>query len=435
MKAVKAKWLVCSHSAALENHGMLYKDGYIVDILSNEKIDALMQSQKTMELLGGNDAIVLPGFINAHMHQYGILSHGIPCKAHFTDFEGFLKAYWWPCIEDRITGAEVAATTLCSAVEMLRSGITGFCDTLEAPFIEDETLCRQADLIEKIGMRGIVSLESSQRVNDVNGRRCLEENRNAVRYARKNLKLVRAAISTHTTFTCSPEFIRQAAEIARAEEAILQFHLSESGYEPSLAPRPTGIYRDNGALGKHVIASQCVAIDGQEIEWLQESGTKVVHMPLSNCEVGGGFAPVPQMLERGIEVALGSDGYINDFFTVMKGTFLLHKANHKKTDVMPAKQVFRMATEYGAKSLGFERCGLLEKGYCADFLVLQDSYPSPVTRENIYDQIVVYGEKERVLDVVIAGQNLLHNGKLLTIDEKNVIADTRAVTAEFWEKM
>lgn len=435
MKAVRAQWLLCSHEEVKHNHGMIYEEGVIVDILPNQQIEALSQAGELEEMWGDERSIVLPGFVNAHMHQYGVLSHGIPCNAQFTDFEGFLKAYWWPSIEDRITSSEVMATTLSSAAEMIRSGITGFCDTLEAPFIEEGTLCRQADLIERIGMRGIVSLESSQRVSEENGMFCLAENRRVVQYARENLKRVRGAICTHTTFTCSPDFIEKAARIAQNEGAFLQFHLSESQYEPSITPDPTSVYREKGALGEKTIASQCVVVSEREMDWLYETGTRVVHMPLSNCEVGGGFAPVPQMLEKGIEVALGTDGYINDFFTVMKGAFLLHKANARRTDVMPAHLVFRMATEYGAKSLGLTKSGCLAKGNNADFMVLQNTFPSPITKHNIYDQIVVYGERERVRDVVVAGNALMRDGELLTINESSAIEQTRGIVERFWEDM
>ena len=435
MKAVRAQWLLCSHEEVKHNHGMIYEEGVIVDILPNQQIEKLFQAGKIEDMLGDERSVVLPGFVNAHMHQYGVLSHGIPCNAQFTDFEGFLKAYWWPSIEDRITSAEVMATTLSSAAEMIRSGITGFCDTLEAPFIEEGTLCKQADLIENIGMRGMVSLESSQRVSEDNGMHCLAENKRVVQYARENLKRVRGAICTHTTFTCSPDFIEKAARMAQAEDAFLQFHLSESQYEPSINALPTRLYKEKGALGEKTIASQCVVVSEQEIDWLCETGTRVVHMPLSNCEVGGGFAPVPQMLERGIEVALGTDGYINDFFTVMKGAFLLHKANARRTDVMPARLVFRMATEYGAKSLGFNKSGRLEKGYNADYMVLENTFPSPITKGNIYDQIVVYGEKERVSDVVVEGNALMRNRELLTINESVAIEQTRSIVERFWENM
>ena len=94
-------------------------------------------------------------------------------------------------------------------------------------------------------------------------------------------------------------------------------------------------------------------------------------MPVSNCEVGGGIAPVPAMLKAGIEVALGTDGYINDFFTVMKEAFLIHKANEETTEVMSAPEVFRMATEFGAKAMIYCQSVSLRE------LCVYDTYQAP----------------------------------------------------------
>ena len=181
----------------------------------------------------------------------------------------------------------------------MHAGVTCFCDTLEAPFTERGTLIEQAKAIDALGMRAIVSLESSERVDAENGERCLQENVDAVQWTRKHAKRVQGAICTHTTFTCSKDFIARAGALAEENDAMLQFHLSESVYEPSVTENPALVYRDLGVLGERTLASQCVQMTEPELLALRDTGTKVVHMPLSNCEVGGGFSPVPKMLEMG----------------------------------------------------------------------------------------------------------------------------------------
>ena len=149
---------------------------------------------------------------------------------------------------------------------------------------------------------------------------------------------------THTSFTCSDRFIKKAKEDAKKLNAPMQFHLCESIYEPNYAEKHFGkkavdYYNDLDILDETVLASQCVKVNDEEIDILKEKGVKVVHMPLSNCEVGGGFSPVPKMIKKGIKVALGTDGYINDFFEVMRGAFLMHKSVEEDASVMPANLV------------------------------------------------------------------------------------------------
>ena len=197
--------------------------------------------------------------------------------------------------------------------------------------------------------------------------------------------------------------------------------------------RPARIYGSLGALGPRTLASQCVKLDSSEISLLAEKKVKTVHMPISNCEVGGGIAPIVSMLEAGLTAGLGTDGYINDFFAVMKAAFLIHKAALEKTEVMAASEVFRMATEYGAGCLGWKRCGKLNPGFYPDFIVLKDEFLTPVTRENIFDQIVVHGKRDYVDRVVVNGRILVDKGILLNMDEEKINAEMREFAKEFRE--
>lgn len=439
MKAVKAGWLICAFDDIRQDCGFSIADGRVREILTNAEIDRLMAcgALDAADVLDRRGSVVFPGFVNAHMHQYGVLSHGIPQAGDVRDFDTFLSNYWWPYIENRIRKEQVLVTAEYTAVEMLRGGITAFCDILEAPFTEDDTLIAQGELIEKTGMRAVVSLESSERVNLENGARCLEQNTRAADYFKSRGGLVRGAICTHTTFTCSDSFIRQAVELAQARGALLQFHLSESCYEPDRLFKernltPTALYEQLGALGPDTIASQCVKMTTEELALLRTTGTRTVHMPVSNCEVGGGIAPVPAMLRTGMEVGLGTDGYVNDFFAVMREAFLIHKANEESTEVMPAGDVFRMATEFGAKAMGLRDCGLLLPGYQADFAVCEDAFPTPLTAENLMDQIVVHGKSGYVTDASVAGKLLLADGKLTGLDETEIRTRMRECARNFW---
>lgn len=435
MFIIKSKYLISSVDLVYVDHSLVVDGENIVDIIPNEQAE---KKYPNAEILDKSNSILMPGFINGHMHQYGVLSRGIPANVEFKDFEGFLWDYWWPFIENRIALKEVKATTRASAMELIESGVIGFCDTLEAPNTEEGTLIEQAKILEEIGMKAILSLESCERISRENGVKCLEENASLIEWSRKNSQLVEGIMCTHTTFTCSEEFLKLAYEKAKELKAPWQFHLSESIYEVNYCldkfnKRPVEYLDDLGLLDERVIASQCVKVDGEEIKILKDRGVRVVHMPLSNCEVGGGFAPIPDLLEAGVEVALGTDGYINDFFAVMKSAFLLHKAVKEDASVMPAKKVFKMATEYGAKVLGWEDTGRLVTGNKADFIIMEDKFKTPVTIDNIFDQIVVQGEKEYINSVYINGKAVLKDKKLKTLDKEEVVKEMEKVAEEFWK--
>jgi cytosine/adenosine deaminase-related metal-dependent hydrolase len=161
-----------------------------------------------------------------------------------------------------------------------------------------------------------------------------------------------------------------------------------------------------------MLASQCVQLEPEEISLLADRHAHVSHMPLSNCEVGGGIAPIPQMVAAGITIGLGSDSYIDNFFEVMRGAFLIHKAAQQDPRLMPASLVYYMATEGGARALHLPWVGRLSPGWKADLQLIDARFPTPATEGNLYDQLILYRNPEHVRLVMIHGNILLQDGGL-----------------------
>ena len=356
MKLYRAQWLVINPDRVLKNAALFVKGDSVLRVLETHEMDEFCSRTTSLEI--EDHHLIFPGFINAHMHQYGLLSHGIPIHVEIKDFEDFLKKFWWPFVEDRIKRDEVLITARASAAELISSGVIGFCDTLEAPCSEPGTLIEQAKVIEEIGMRAVLSLESCERVSPENGLQCLDENEKLIRWTRENSTLISGIICTHTTFTCSIPFMKKAAALADSLDSQWQFHLSESRYESDwtikhYGKRAVPFLEENHLLSDRVLASQCVKVDSEEIILLKNRKIKPVHMPVSNCEVGGGISPVPEMLDAGLPVAIGTDGYNNDYIQTLQMAFLVHKAAQEDPSVMSAREVFRMGTVHGARALGW----------------------------------------------------------------------------------
>ena len=229
----------------------------------------------------------------------------------------------------------------------------------------------------------------------------------------------------------------QAAELAEELGVPLHAHVSEGTYEPKHCLEHYGVrtleyYDQIGVASSNFLASQCVQITPQEIRLIAEKGIRMTHMPLSNCEVGGGIAPVPELIEAGVPVGLGSDGYIDDFFEVMRGAFLIHKAAHQDPRVMPANLVWYLATEGGARALGYERIGRVEPGWQADLQLLDVNLPTPVRDHNLYDQLLLYGNASAVTHVWVAGESKVEAGKVLNADWERLKTRTREAADQLW---
>ncbi len=416
------------------------KEGWGVRVEGNRIADvAPLDALKTEPgdiMVDAAGRLVAPGFVNGHMHMYGVLSHGITVEALVTEFSSFLEDFWWPYVENRVDHGLAALTARWACVEMIDSGITSFTDIVEAPNSLPGVLEAEAVEIEKSGLRAFLSFEACQRISEENAQLGLAENAGFAKKHNKDGALVQGMMSVHTLFTGTQDYMKQAKAMADEIGCDIHMHMSESVFEPNWTKEhygktPTEVYDEIGFLDDKVFVSQVVQVNDAEIETMAKRGVRAVSMPLSNCEVGGGVAPVSRMLEAGMQVGLGTDGYVNNFFEVMRGAFLIHKAYQQSTTAMPAHDVYNMATAMGAKAMGID-AGRLEKGALADIITIDMDTPTPINAHNVYDQLVLFRNPEHVCDVMVDGKFLKRDYKLLTVDGQDTKQKMRDAAKKFW---
>lgn len=193
--------------------------------------------------------------------------------------------------------------------------------------------------------------------------------------------------------------------------------------------------------GRKTVLAHMVNLDLEtDLELLRETGATVSHNPASNCKLGSGIAAIPQMLEAGVHVALGTDGApcnnTYDMFREMRLAGLLHSGVHNKAGILPAEDLLAMATIRGAEALGLDRdIGSLEVGKKADFVILNVATLgcAPFDTEQIlgggFDPVtaVVYScTGVNVESVVVDGQMLVENHALVGVREQSIISDAKA---------
>lgn len=433
-KLVLGKFLLAADGLIMEDSGLAVNGDTICEVNTNE---SLLKKYPNFEVSDCSDQIISPGFINAHMHLYGVISHGITIPQDIEDFKSFLEDFWWPKVEDKIDHEMITVTTRAMAYELINSGVTTFCDVLEAPAAIPGALEVEAEALKGVGIKAVLSFEASERVNTDNGILAIEENKSFyTKY--KNHPLISGMICIHTTFTCSKEFICKAIDASKDTGAGIQMHLSESKYEPESCLKnynklPVELYDELDFFEEPILAAQGVKLTDVEMDILSKNEVNMVHLPLSNCEVGGGFAPVPLMLDNGLNVSLGTDGYINNFFEVMRGAFLLHKANLENPEIMPAETVFKMATCYGASALRMRKGGELKKGSPADIITIKPELPTPINKENIFTQLVLYCNPNNVMNVFINGRQLKTDGSLVDTNLEDEYQAVKAHSARLWQ--
>ena len=434
MTIVLADWVVTSADAPPKpGWGVRVEDGVVSD--AGTRAD-LLAAHPDDDIVDGAGSVLTPGFVNAHVHLYGTLAHGIPIDDSPDGFWSFLDDYWWPKVEDALDHDMIAASADWVCAEMLRSGTTTFYDILEAPNALPDALLVEKEVVERRGIRGILSFEATERAGPKIGELSLAENVNLIEACRDS-ELVSGLMCFHTTFTCSGDFIRRAFELGADLGVLTHAHCNEGVHEGAWCEEHVGkrtmeYYDELGVAGPNFLASQCVQLSDREREIIAARGVRVTHMPLANCEVGGGIAPIPELVDAGVTMGLGSDGYVNDFFEVMRGAFLLHKARLLDPGTMPAATVFGLATEGGARALGLDRVGRLDPGWSADLMLVDAQFPTPLTEHNLFEQLVLWRNHTHVRDVMVAGEWRVRNGEVLGADLDAMRARTQEQAQRLW---
>ena len=433
MTIILAGWLLADPaSAPVRDSGVRIEGGHVVETGTRSQLLA----RDDTDVVDRPDCILMPGFVNGHLHLYGTLAHGIPMSSAPSGFWSFLEDYWWPKIENRLDHAMIHAATDYVCAEMLRSGTTSFFDILEAPAALPGGLLVEKSAAERRGIRGVVTFEACERIDEANGQKGLAENINLIDECDPD-DLVHGAMSIHTTFTCSPPFIKTAFDMASDRGVVCHAHVNEGVHEgqwceDNFGKRTLEHYRDLGVAGPSFLASQCVQMSDVELDIITDTGIRVTHMPLSNCEVGGGIAPVPELVGRGATVGLGTDGYVNDMYEVMRSAFLIHKARLLDPGAMPAHDVLHMATAGAADAIGMVGAGRLTAGSLADLQLVDASFPTPVEVHNLIEQVVLWRNGGHVRDVMVGGTWRVRNGEVLDVDMAQLRAATQHQARRLW---
>lgn len=453
---ISCDWAV---TAALDEPRHLWavrvSDGLIAD---SGPADELTRRYPDDLFCDGSGCVLLPGFVNAHVHLYGVLAHGVPAPAApVSDFWGFLADYWWPLVENALDPSMIRAAAAWVTAQLAAGGTTSFFDILEAPNALPDALFVQQEAVAPSGLRAVLSFEATERMGADNGQAGLDENVRFIEACRvrqdsrdsrdshdrhtSHDSRVSGAMSIHTTFTCGEDFIRRAFALAESSDVFCHAHVNEGVHEGQWCSerhgmRPLEFYDSLGVASPRFQASQCVQLSPREVDIIADTGIKVSHMPLSNCEVGAGIAPLLDLLERGVTVGLGSDGYLNDMFAVMRGAFLVHRAAALNPTAITAAEVLHLATEGAARTLGMERVGRLETGWHADLQLVDlegpAGLPTPVEDHNLLDQLLLWRSASDVRKVMVGGDWIVEDGEVIGADLGQLRAHCREQAARLW---
>jgi 5-methylthioadenosine/S-adenosylhomocysteine deaminase len=383
-------------------------------------------------VIDADGCAVIPGFVQTHIHLCQTIFRGAADDLALIDW---LKQRVWP-MEAAHSAASIKASARLCIAELIKGGTTCAL-TMETVNHTGEVF----KVVEESGFRATIGKCMMDKGDEV-PRALQEQTGNSIDESLALLEewhgkangRIRYCFAPRFAVSCTRELLEKVAQLARARGVMIHTHASENKTECEMVEQETGLrnitYLDSlGLTGRHVALAHCVHLSDEEIEILKTTQTNVVHCPSSNLKLGSGIAPIVKLLEQGVSVSLGADGAACnnrlDMFTEMRTAALLQKALHGP-EVLPATCALRMATIDGARALGLDaEIGSIEVGKRADLALvrLDGLHSTPV--EDVVSAVVYSAQPEDVGTVLIDGELILRDGKLLTIDEKDAVITAR----------
>ena len=383
---------------------------------------------ETYETVDAKNKLVMPGLINMHTHAYMTIMRNYADDVDFSDwlFNGVMP------VEDRLPAEAARWASLLGFIEMIRTGTTCFVD-MHMYHRQSPLAAKQAGMRGFIG-RGLVGGSLFEEGNN-RFREALEEK---AEFESDTLKFV---LSPHAIYTCSTGLLQQVAEQSRELNMLKQIHLSESQTElrdclEKHGMTPVRLLADLGFLDDRTILAHCVQMQGGDLDLIHESGASIVTNPASNAKLGNGFAPVTRMLDKKINLCIGTDGTASNntlnMFREMGLLSLIHKGIEHDSTALPAGTVLRAATVNAAKALHMEeRLGVIREGACADLIFLDLSQVSLFPNNNILSSLCYSANGSEVDSVMIDGKFVMRNREMLTIDTEQVYYEVQKAADRF----
>lgn len=419
-----------------------FKDGVITEVSPG----APREFTKDEQVIDASGRVLMPGLINAHTHLYQVLLRAV--------WEDLPLMAWL----ERIYGAAQVlepehfyAGSLLGCAEAIQSGVTTVC---EHNFLNPHADCAFESIraLGESGLRAVFArtvMDSGEIVPD-----CVKENpeqafRHIEKIIRDRAQNHRLSIMTGPNtppLNTTPELLKAIRRFAADHLLGISAHVAESR---SVVEFTRDKYRKSGVVeflheygipGPTSIFAHAVHVSDSEIQILKESGTSVSHNPVSNMMLGDGVAPVVEMMKRGVNVALGTDGaasnHSQDLFETMKCASLLQKVHHQDAGVIEPYAILRMATSGGAKALGLSSvCGTLEIGKKADLILIEVETLHQQPVNDIFSQLVHCGKATDVRTVIVDGDIIMKERQLMRLDVPEVLDRAKRANSDLMRRL
>ena len=414
------------------------EDGKIIGV---EKASKAKGKYKTEKVIDATGKIVMPGLICSHHHLYSTFARGMSIPGEpAKNFVEILEKLWWK-LDNLLTKEDIYYSSLIPLIDCVRNGTTTIIDHHESQSYQSGSLDEIARAVKEVGIRASLCLGTSDRYG--RGKDGLEENERFLSLLNSQpSELLKGLVGLHASFTVDDDTLDESVRLAKKYEVGIHVHCAEDKVDEDENLKKYNMrvierLNSHGALGEKSIAVHCVHVDEKEMDILKATGTNVVHNPESNMNNAVGCADVLGMMEKGIDVGLGTDGMSSDMLAQMRCAYLLQR--HVKKDprvaFLEAPAMLLNNNPKIVKRVAGWRVGEIAEGALAD-IVLIDYFPPTSLDENNFLGHLIFGLVDATVDTTICnGKILMENKKLVDLDEKSITQKSSQLASELWKRL
>lgn len=372
-------------------------------------------------IINCQNKLIVPGFVNTHTHAAMTLFRSYADDMMLMDW---LQTKIWPA-EENLTADDVYWGTMLAIAEMIKSGTTCFADMYF--FMPDVAKAVTESGIRAVLARGMAGVAPTANQALAESENFYKEWHNAADGR------ITVMLGPHAPYTCPPEYLNKVTDLAAKLGAQIHIHLSETAGEVADCQKqygksPIALMQELGVFDHGVLAAHCVHVSPEDIAIMKNKNVRVAHNPGSNMKLASGVAPVPDMLQAGICVGLGTDGAASnnnlDMVEELRLAAMLHKVHRLDPVAIPAKTAVDMVTAKGAEALGLGNItGKIQGAHKADITIFDMQEPHWHPRHDRLSLLTYAASARDVHTVIVDGKILLDNHQLTTIDQERLIAE------------
>lgn len=393
-------------------------------VIEEGEISFNSEQETEEDVIDCDDYYIIPGLANAHFHSYSPLAKGLMKEMALQNWsddsdQGKIQQDLFDYVDNKLTEEEFTYIAQKSYIDMVKNGVTFVSDS------DPRSPEYLKDALDEIGLRGII--DAYEEIGD---------------YYKTEGKVIYGSHLLEEEDITDEELLN-VKEIKDKYNPIMMTHCLENQWRSDIVQSKYGqssvdLYKDRGLLNKNTVLFHGVCMSNEDIDILAELNGSVVHCPISNLDTGAGIAPISSMIEKGVNVCLGTDYSHTNIWDVMRMTYYLLKINNP-VQRYSAEDIFKMATINGTKAYNLqETAGKIKEGYKADLVFIRkepelEPLVSRSTFTNSLYNLLIHSKEDSVEHVMIEGGWIMKDREIMTIDEEKVKSRYRQITEKFVE--